>query len=501
MKNYIFLLLGLVLALSSCTDLEPEIRDTLTVEQNADLINVEDLLTAQYNALRLPYQDQSRYWAAQQHTSDETIGPTRGPDWDDNGIWRSFHDHSWTPDHDFLASTFSELLQVVFGTTNVLAFEPTPQQAAEARFIRAFVVNSVLDGWGQVPFREAGTSLLDDSQVLQPADAVQLILDEVSAISSDLPDGPTHLANKDAALVLEMKTLLNRGAYINRENPTFDAADMNRVIAIAEQITASGRYSLATNYYDNFAPNNDAISTENIWTGLNEGGISSGNVRSRWFCTLHYNQNPSGWNGFTTLGDFYASFEEDDIRRGADYPGMTEVSGINAGFLVGQQFDQDGNALQDRLGNPLDFTPEVALQEAGGNLEVTGARVIKYPIDYNNGDNVDNDFVFYRYADVLLMQAEALMRNGDNAAALAIVNDIRNVRGASALSSMDEETMLAERGRELYWEGHRRTDLIRFGRFLEAWENKPATSSERLLFPIPSRSLAGNPNLLQNPGY
>ena len=500
MKNFLFGFL-VIFGAFSCTDLEPEIRDSLTLEENADLINVEDLLSSQYDALRLPYQDQSRYWAAQQHTSDETIGPTRGPDWDDNGIWRSFHDHSWSPDHDFLASTFSELLQVVFGTTNILSFDPSDQQAAEARYLRAFVMNSVLDGWGQVPFREAGSDLLLDASVLGPQEAIDFILAELAAIQSSLPDGPTHVANRDAALVLEMKTLLNRGAYLNRESPTFDAADMNRVIAIAEQLTASGKYSLATNYFDNFAPNNDAISTENIWTGLNEGGSNSGNVRSRWFCTLHYNQNPSGWNGFTTLGDFYASFEDADVRRRADYPGMTEVSGINAGFLVGQQFDQDGTPLEDRLGNPLAFTPDVALQESGGNLEITGARVIKYPIDYNNGDNVDNDYVFYRYADVLLMQAEALMRTGNSADALAIVNDIRSSRGASALSSIDEATMLAERGRELYWEGHRRTDLIRFGRFLDAWENKPATTSERLLFPIPSTSLAGNPNLVQNPGY
>jgi len=500
MKNYFILLLGLVLVLS-CTDLEPEIRDTITVEQNGDLIDVGNLLTAQYEALRLPYMDQSRFWAAQQHTSDETIGPTRGPDWDDNGIWRSLHDHSWSPDHDFLASTFSELLQVVFGTTNILQFEPSAEQEAQARFLRAFVMASVLDGWGQVPFREAGAPLLEDATVLGPQEAIDFIVSELAEISANLPDGPAHIANKDAALVLEMKLLLNRGAYLNRTAPTFDAGDMNRVAAIAQQLTNSGRYSISTNYFDNFAPTNDAISTENIFTGLNEGGISSGNIRSRWFCTLHYNQNPSGWNGFSTLGDFYASFEDDDVRRATDYPGSTEVAGINAGFLIGQQFDQDGNALQDRLGNPLIFTPEVALQESGSSLEVTGVRVIKYPIDYNNGDNVDNDYVFYRYADVLLMQAEALMRTGDNAGALAIVNDIRAARGASALGSIDEATMLAERGRELYWEGHRRQDLIRFGRFTDAWEQKPATGDERLLFPIPSRSLAGNPNLVQNPGY
>ena len=452
--------------------------------------------------MRLPYQDQSRFWAAQEHTGDAAMGPTRGGDWDDNGIWRSLHNHSWDADHAFLGSTFSELLQIVFATTNLLEFEPSAETAAQSRFLRAYVVTSVLDGWGQVPYRRDGSSLLDDADVLDAQASIDLVMSEIDAIMADLPDSPANRANKDAAKVLKMKMLLNKGMYLNRAAPTFDGGDMSAVIALADEIISSGNYSLATNYYDNFAPNNDAISTENIWTAENVGGSNSGNVRSRWFCTLHYNQNPSGWNGFTTLGDFYSSFDDDDIRKGAEYPSMTDVSGIRAGFLVGQQFDQDGTALQDRNGNPLAFTPEVAISETGSNLEVTGVRVIKYPIDYNNGDNVDNDYVYYRYADVLMMKAEALMRNGDSAGALAIVNEIRASRGTTALDSIDETTMLAERGREFYWEGFRRTDLLRFGRFLDAWQEKGGESgSERLLFPIPAGSLASNPNLTQNPGY
>ncbi len=499
MKKIFYSFLILLLGFASCTDLEETLREDLPEGESPD---PGALLTSAYDALRLPYMDQSRFWAAQQHTSDETIGPTRGPDWDDNGIWRSLHNHTWNSDHAFLGSTFSELLQIVFATSNLLQFNPSAQQAAEARFIRAFVVSSVLDGWGQVPYRQDGTSLLDDAAVLQAQEAIDLILSEVGAIRNDLPDSPVNRANRDASRVLEMKLLLNKGMYLNRENPSFDASDMNQVVALADEIINSGKYSLASNYFDNFAPNNDAISTENIWTGENIGGSSSGNVRSRWFCTLHYNQNPSGWNGFTTLGDFYMSFEEDDLRRRQDYPGMTDVSGINAGFLEGQQVDADGNSIMDRKGNQLIYTKGVALTENGDNLEVTGVRVIKYPIDYISGDNADNDYVFFRYADVLLMKAEALMRSGDNGGALSIVNELRSSRGASMLSSIDADGMLAERGRELYWEGHRRTDLLRFGQFLKDWEEKGgASGSERLLFPIPSASLASNPNLVQNPGY
>lgn len=502
MKSKLLILIAFF-GFASCTDLKEELREDLS-DIDRESIDVNALLNASYDGMRLPYQDQSRFWAAQEHTGDLAIGPTRGPDWDDNGIWRSLHSQTWTPDHAFLTSTFSELLQIVFATTNLLTFDATPQQAAEARYLRAYVMLSVLDGWGQVPFRDAGSSLLEDAKVLGAQETIDFVVSEVDAILSDLPDGPVNRANKDAARVLKMKALLNKGMYLNRENPTFDAADMNSVITIASSIEGSGKYSVTDGlgFYDNFAPTNDIISTENIWTAENIGGSNSGNVRSRWMCTLHYSQNPSGWNGFTTLGDFYDSFEDGDIRRGAEYGSMTDESGIRAGLLFGQQVDQNGNELMDRKGNPLFFTKEVELKESGSNLEVTGVRVVKYPIDYVGGDNADNDYVYYRFADVLFMKAEALLRTGDEPGAKAIINDIRVKRGATSITStMTLDMLIAERGREFYWEGFRRTDLLRFGKFLDAWEQKPASGTERLLFPIPAQSLAANPNLQQNPGY
>lgn len=501
-KNIFFLLLIVGFAVS-CSDLEEEIRDTVPADiATSGAVSVDALLQGVYNDMRLPYQDQSRFWAAQEHTSDEVMGPTRGPDWDDNGIWRVLHDHTWDADHSFLSNTFNELLQIVYNSSVIVTnFSPSAEQAAEARFLRAFAMFSVLDGWGQVPYRENLEDFTLNPEVFSGDAAVSFIENEVNAIMNDLPDGPTNRANKDAAKALLMKLALNKGVYSNRENPSFAGGDMDKVISLADEIIGSANYSLADNVYDNFAPNNDAISTENIFTAENIGGESSGNVRSRWFCTLHYNQNPSGWNGFTTISDFYSKFDDGDTRKTGDYDGQTDVSGIKVGFLVGQQYDQDGTALEDRKGNALAFTEDVALVETGDNLEVTGIRVIKYPIDYNSGDNVDNDYVYYRYSDVLLMKAEAMLRNGDAGGALSIVNEIRTKRGASELSSVDEQQLLDERGRELYWEGHRRQDLIRFGKFLDAWNNKPASGPERLLFPIPNQALATNPNLKQNPGY
>ena len=83
-----------------------------------------------------------------------------------------------------------------------------------------------------------------------------------------------------------------------------------------------------------------------IFTLENTVGVRGGNNRFNWFCTLHYNQKPSGWNGFTTLADFYDKFEATDTRRGGTYPGLTDVTGLRTGFLVGQQFDENGNSLE-----------------------------------------------------------------------------------------------------------------------------------------------------------
>jgi starch-binding outer membrane protein, SusD/RagB family len=459
------------------------------------------LLQAAYDDLQLPFQDQSRFWAAQQHTSDETIGPTRGPDWDDNGIWRVLHNHTWDAEHDFLTFTFNDLSRIVFSTTNVLQFNPTPSQAAQARMLRAFAVFCIADGWGQVPFREADENLLNAPRVLSAAEALDFIISELNEILPNLPDGPAYLANKDAARVLLMKVYLNRGTFLNRQNPEFPSSDMNQVITLADQIINSGKYSLAANFYDNFARNNDQLSTELIFTNQNQGGNRGGNVQSRWYCGLHYNQNPSGWNGFCTIAEFYDLFEENDLRFSADYEGVTDVSGLKVGLLEGQQFDQSGNPLSDRSGAPLSFTKEVRLTELGNNLEVTGVRVMKYPPDYITEFPANNDLVIYRYADVLLMKAEAAARTGDFGTALSLVNELRTTRSASALSSVSLDQILDERARELYWEGHRRQDLIRFGKFLQPWSEKPASGPERLLFPIPSRALAVNPNLTQNPGY
>jgi starch-binding outer membrane protein, SusD/RagB family len=513
MKKIIFIFLA-ASTFSACSKLDEKLGSQQAIGgSGGGGVTAASVLSSTYEAMKLPYQDQSRVWASQEHTSDEAIGPTRAGDWDDNGVWRVLHSHQWDATHGFLSDTYRDLGRITFSATDLLRLSPTTQQAAEARLLRAYASFSLVDGWDQVPYRVNTSDPEEVPKVRKGTEAIDYVISELTAIIPDLPAGPANKANKDAAKALLMKCYLNKGVYANRTSPSFAAADMNQVIALADQLMNSTRnYSLATNYFDNFAKNNDGISPENIWTAENIGGSSSGNVRSRWFCTLHYNQNPSGWNGFTTLSDFYSKFDAADKRRGGNpYPGMTQ--GILPGFLIGQQFDGAGNPLKDRTGAPLVFTPAVKAIEVGNNLEVTGIRVVKYPIDYTSGDNSNNDYVYFRIADVLLMKAEAILRGGTATAnpgtfggastALAIVNYVRThpSRGATALGSLTLDNLIDERGREFYWEGTRRTDLIRFGKFSAAWQEKPASSAAQLIFPIPARSLAANPNLTQNPGY
>jgi len=519
-----------VLFLAACTKLEEKFNsETTQGGSGSGGGNAASLLTGAYRSLNDPLQDQARWWAATEHTTDEAVGPTRGGDWDDNGVWRVYHNHKWNSEHDHLTNTFRQLLQSQFAATTVLDYNPTPQQAAEARFLRALTMFYVLDGWDQVPFR--ATSLGDLTKTFpetkKGTECADFIIAELNSAIPNLPNGNgIGIASKNAARALLMKLYLNKGVFANRAAPTFSAADMNQVITLADQILADfPAYpgGFPTNFFDNFAPNNDVIGNELVYTLKNDNGQGTGGngVMFYYHCGTHYNQNPSGWNGFTTLGDFYDAFDANDKRRGGGagptidagyYPGVSNVTGIHVGMLFGQQKKADGSNLQDRKGNPLSFTKQVALKETGNNLEVTGIRVVKYVPDMAAQFPSNNERVIFRLADILLMKAEAILRGGTatagpgnyGATAAAIVNNIRThvSRGLGALGTVDLEAIYKERGFELYWEGWRRNDMIRFGKFLAARALKPNVSdNSRLLFPIPNQQLTINPNLTQNPGY
>ena len=128
-----------------------------------------------------------------------------------------------------------------------------------------------------------------------------------------------------------------------------------------------------------------------------------------------------------------------------------------------------------------------------------GPRFVKFEIEPGIEHHANSDFPIYRYADVLLMKAECLMRlNGGSATgeALALVNEVHTRAGLPAYTTLDLDELLDERGRELAWEGHRRQDLIRFGKFTTGmWEFMEPRSTNRNIFPIPQWVLDANPGV------
>jgi len=493
-----------------CSDLEEQLNDSLTLKQveestAGETVDVSSLLIEVYNSLNDIHGAGQEVISA--HTGDLFIAPTRGGDWDDNGAWRALHQHTWDPDHATLRNWYNRLSSGLFSAIDILQFNPNTQQEAEARFVRAFYVFWLCDGWGQVPIREPGAPLSDLPAVMSSSEAINFVITELEAIVGNLPaDADPWMATKDAAYALLARAYLNKAVFESEDRQTFsfDGGDMDKVISNCDAIIGPGNFALEAEYFHNFTSDNGENSSEVIFCSNNIEAVQSNNMRGSWMSGLHYNQTPSGWNGFTTLADFYNTFEDGDQRKGGDFEPLTSTSGLTAGFLVGQQYNKDGVALEDRQGNPLAFTPESPIMVSGPTLEISGYRVIKYIPDMSTAASEEtpgNDFVFLRYADVLLCKAEALMRKGDNDGAREIVNELRTTRGASTLTSIDEATFLAERARELFQEGWRRTDLIRFGKFLDAWSEKTASDPTYILYPFPSAQIVANPSLVQNPGY
>jgi hypothetical protein len=536
----------LLIGAAGCTKLKETYTTTVPITQAVSSLGPAFpglLLTSAYNDIPGAFVGQDEVFSLEENSTDESLVPTRGGDWDDNGVWRVIHNHTWNADHGQVLNVFNNLNKINFDATNVLQFSPSKAQAAEARFLRAMALYYLLDLYNQFPFRNPGDNLLLAPKVYTGDSAVLFIINELTTILPDLGAANTMTqASPNAAKVLLMKLYLNRGAFNNRASPTFADADMQQVITLGNQIISSGKYSYMANYFDNFSNNNGA-STEGIFAYPAASGVSANNpgMHARWMMGNHYNiytaQAPNaGWNGFSTMSDFYNAFSvggttdyslNDTLidsrigRRVNSNRQTTLASGIRPGFMVGQMYDQNGVALKDRKGNPLSFTPTIAANmiETGSNLEVTGIRVPKYVPDFSDAtgkfysSNPGNWLMMFRYPDVTLMVAEAMMRQAapNNAGALTIVNQLRTARGAApmvgplvlanAANADDPKTLLAERGRELYFESVRRTDMVRFGVFNVLWQYKPADDPKYLVFPVPNQALALNPNLHQNKGY
>ncbi|MEH6745427.1 MAG: RagB/SusD family nutrient uptake outer membrane protein [Maribacter arcticus] len=522
----------------SCTDLEIEETDSFITDGFQGLENPTSALEALYGDVRGQLSDQANTYALAEVTTDAQIIPTRGADWGDNGRWRKLHQHEWGLEDSDVITPFEQWNKNQLSASQILDDRSnSPEDVKlEARFLRAYAMWWILDLYGQVPFRDTTTPSTDLPVIYSGAEAVQFIIADLDICISGLP---TRAANsgdelkrpgKSAARFLKAKILLNKHVYENQlagggGSPA--AADMAQVISLVDQIAADG-HDLQAGYFDIFKSTADS---ETIW-------FTESNVQNVIYAPMHLNQyglgGGGGWNGFSTLSEYYDLFEGDansnrvetdltalddqEERRGgvpsegiafSSRPGTINAEGyefgsnVGFGFLINQQYDLDGTKLADRQGNDLvfgrDFVDGTGAKNLINNSERTGIRILKYNPRF--GENTLHKIQF-RYADAYLMKAEAMLRStGDPT---NMVNTLRVLRDATPLGTVTESDILDERARELFTEGYRRNDLIRFGQYLRGWEFKGDTeigNSKRLLFPIPLPQLLANPSLVQNPGY
>jgi starch-binding outer membrane protein, SusD/RagB family len=499
-----FATVALMFGVNGCSDLEDIGYDTVS---RSDI--PEKTLKEVYTQLNA-FTNLSNTFALLEHPSDEMQYP-RNYDWGDDRLWQRLHTHEWRGIDNDIVGAWDDLNRGQALANEVIDdSRATKRQIAEAQFLRAYNLYYLVDFFGQVIFKDLSNpkSL---PKILKRTEATNQIINDLISAIPDLEVATalnTDKATKESAKFLLTKVLLNKAVFMqNPQKPSspfvFSPVDMDAVIKNADEIINSGKYSFASNYFDNFHWENTIKSTELIFVIKNEAGKSlddGSSVRAFYLNSLNFNQTPSGWNGFATLADFYNSFEIQDKRRGDEIADLTNLSGLRAGFLIGQQYGPGGIALKSRYGVPLIFTPEIDFSSYP--KEEGGIRVIKYLPDLNNLNSPGNDFVFFRYADVWLMKAEALFRKGNVNESLIMINTLRNIRGATSLNALNEADILAERGRELYWEGWRRNDQIRFGTFLKPVQNRATISpAYRVVFPIPQKVLDVTPNLTQNFGY
>jgi hypothetical protein len=472
-----------VIVLGSCTKFDDEIKDASLIRK-VDPGNV-------YIELRDIIDDNGWWFWAQEVTSDEVVFPVRGTDWNDGGKWRVLHQHDWTNDVDAVNSMWSHLNDGIREANRILDIVG-PQAGtnpeidisiAKLKTLRAFFLYLLMDNYGDVPLVTSFTNAPEFPEKASRADVYDFLVKELNESVPLLPVSANDFAvSKGMAFTLLAKLYINQEVYIG--TPAYDLAE-----AMCDSVIGLGRYSLDPTVTAPFAANNQ-FNQENIFTIIfDENNAQGFRLHMR---TLHYLSDATfgmavgPWNGFAIVEDHYNTYEDEDKRK-------------QEWFMVGQQFDQNNQPLFDETaGENLVLTPNIpALVMGAGNtsaeIRMSGARVKKYEIEEGALENLNNDFPLFRYADVLLMKAECVIRQGGNGDEW--INQIRSRAGVSDMSGADLDMVLAERGRELFCEGHRRQDLIRFGKFNDAWWEKPASTPDRNTFPIPQWAIDANPNL------
>lgn len=550
----IYLLLIFVPFFSAC-DLEeinygdPTMEDMLSNEENVVL-----LVGQAYAEIKWLH-DHWGFWGVNSLTSDECVCPVRmpGEHWSDGGYWKNLNTHKWNEFADAFKNIWNTTISGAVLCNKTLAslesakenMDPVvyDQYVAELEVLRSYYFYMLFDCFGRIPYQEE--FIETNEPLMEPEDVWSNLVKTLERNAPNLPkvnDG--NRAQNYGRVTQGMAYTLLARLYISAESFGCTPSNIDSELGISSEadfytkavescdmVITSGSYSISSDFFSNFLIDNEG-SRENIFVIVENGNAdfdarSNGSMSNKLrmpILTLNYTHQTAWnliekpWNGFCARPSFLERYESTDVR-GPGNEGMGTQDTKKWGWFVGPVYDVDGSILKDENGDEAIIRKEIeGLSEATWN---DGARLIKYEID-KEGINAfaENDFVLMRYADVLYMKEEAILRGGTG------VSEINNPEfqlirkrafaydddgGASKVYTiLTEDELLDERGREFAWENIRRRDLIRFGKFSDPSYVEYVTNTEdfRKWFPIPysvlekaPRDENGNPIWTQNPGY
>jgi hypothetical protein len=441
-----------------------------------------------------------------EETTDALIVPGRiGGDWADGGVWQQLWLHTYPPSHGNISGAWDNAYNTI-GAINITIglLQGLPQTSAttysiaEMKTLRAYFYFLLLTNYGNIPLITSSNTDASTVKTSSAATVYAFLVNDLKTsgaiLSSNIPAvDPSQYGrlNKWGAYFLLAKLYLNQNVITG----STDNSGYQMCSAYCDSIMKAG-YSLTPNFLDNFSSNNTG-SPENIFVipydHINAPGLQIQMMTFHYNQAAKYNWSSTGgpWNGFTTTADFYSKFNNADTRK--------------AGWQAGIQYAADGVTPLTTRGSDsslvLNFRPQITSLYTA--TEYDGVRQQKWQL-VPGFQSQDADFSLFRYSDVLLMKAECLYRLGQQSAALNYTAPVRQRAGLSnfTMQAFTVDSILAERGRELVWEGWRRQDLIRFGHFGDAKQFKAADpDTHTQLFPIPTEAIQKNPNLTQNPGY
>ena len=477
-------------------------------------------------------------------TTDEAMIPIRGGDWYDGGLWNAMYQHRWTADDQSLYDTWKYIykvivlanksLDIISSKSGLLSAAQQQEYRAEVRAIRAMFYYYAMDMFGRVPLVLSTDEQRYSSQFQGQTDRSSVFHFVFQELQQVLPSLPDQHSNKEgnyygritqpvvnfllAKLALNAEIYMyddwtqgyaNRpkGSDIHFSVPAADASshggdkELNAwetCIYYCDKLAEEG-YVLESDDAFNFSTHNET-SKENIFTIPMDKNIYT-NQFHYLFRSYHYTHG-----GVLGWGSENGTCATISTMKANHYGEADEDARCKMNFVAGV-VKVDGHELLLDNGKPLEYQPfEVAQNLTNSKfVKTAGARMAKYEVDrtsYMDGKLQSNDIVLFRYADALLMKAEAKVRNGENGD--EELNRIR-ARVGMPYRKATLDNILEERLLELVWEGWRRQDLIRFGKFTGAYDLRTPLQGESsgytTVFPIPQKCIDLNSELVQNKGY